>query len=248
MKTLLKYALILISIWALFELNSGSLFTDIKGIFTDGPKKAINVSRYTDTVPGDYLQLLHLKQEDCVYTKTSKFYLENTVVSNLRNPISYFVYNRKYYLQIYSLSNFFTLPVDHTVKELYMSSNNFGHWSTLDDESAVSYAYPIVLPRKFTSINLKLLGKNNRIMLKNDSVAYYYSMFQKFSIQYHGQDIDELHGESKDNNLFYADLLPIEILFLKRNHNLYLLTMSVYIDGQNTPYAPGMLYKLIRNK
>jgi len=246
MKKVLKYIIVFIGGWALFELNSGKLLTDITGNAAMEPKETWD--HYTDTVPIDYLQILHLKQEDCKYTRTSKFYLDKGIINNLRGPMCYFVYNKKYYLQIYSLSDSFTQPVDHTVKQRYVSADNSDSWSTLDNHSAVIYSYPVTLSHKFSGISLKLLGKDNRIILKNDSIAYYYSMFQKFAVQYDGSRQNEIYGESKDSNLFDADLLPIEILFLKRNNHLYLLTMSVYRDEEDNSYKPGMLYNLINSR
>jgi len=193
------------------------------------------------------LQILHLQKGCCKYTPTSKFYLEHTAISNIRNPVSDFVYNRHYYLQIYSLSKSFSLPVGNTITESYVNSTNFGQ-SLADIGSAVEYNFPIVLPKKFTIIKLKLLGKNNKIILKNDSIAYYYSLFQKFAMQYDQNDTNEIYGEAKGSFLFYTNRLPLEIIFLKRNKNLYLLTMSIYLDDQNTSYKPGMLYNIINNK
>jgi hypothetical protein len=241
MKKFLTYLIIFFSVIVLYQLNTCS-FND-----TGPQKNIVTISRYTDTIPPDYLQILHLKQGCCKYTPKSNFYLENTTITNLRSPISAFVYKRNYYLQIYSLDSSFSASVNNIITESYVNSTNLGH-SLGDMNSAVEYFFPNVLPKKFSRVKLKLIGENNKIILKNDSMAYYYSLFQKFAVQYDKENTNEIYGEAKGSFLFYTNRLPLEILFLKRNHNLYLITMSVYLDSKYISYNPGMLYTIIYNK
>jgi len=251
MKVVLRFVLIAIGVITLMELNSNSLISDIKGFFhkSSGTFSSHSyTSNDTDKIPNDYLQILHLKKGCCRNTNTNELYLEHMANNILVGNISGFVYKKQYYLQISTLSDSFNSSLNNAVKQYNISSKHCYGYIESDDESAINYTHRTSPQQNITSIHLKLLGKNNRTIVKNDSVACYYSMFTTFSIQYNNYDATPaIYAETKGSNLFYTNLLPVEILFLKRNHKLYLLTMSVFIDGQDTKYPPGMLYNLIKD-
>lgn len=251
MKIFLRYVLIMIGVIILMELNSNSLISDIKGFFQKSPYPSSSMSYTssdTDTIPGDYLQILHLKKNCCNYTSTSQLFLQHMAMNPLIGPVSSFVYKRNYYLHVCKLSNSFTLSLNNVIYLSNISPKQLYGFRESDEQSAVDYLHKLIPPpQNITTIYLKLLGKNNHIIFKNDSVACYYSMFTKFSIQYNNQDDPtEILAETKGSNPFYTNLLPMEILFLKKDNKLYLLAMSVFNDVQDLKYSPGMLYNLIK--
>jgi hypothetical protein len=140
----------------------------------------------------------------------------------------------------------FTSSLKSVLKEAYVNAQrSYNTPYALYNESAVEYLYKLSQPIKPTMIFLKLLGKNNQTILKNDSIADYYSMFKNFSIQYKRTGLFDIYGETKGNSLFSYTLQPIELLFIIRANNLYLLMMSAYIQDEDTKYSPRMLYNLI---
>jgi hypothetical protein len=240
MKKFFGYLLFLLGAILLIELNSGTLTDDFKAIFKiNQPKEIPDNLYYSDEIPKDYLQLIHhIRGKDINFLKTTK--------GKFRNPISCFIYNQQYYIQIYKMDSLFNYSLKSNLKEDFgnakKSSNVF---YSVDDRSKIEYSYKLTAPTKPTSVFLKVLGKNNRILLKNDSIAYYYSDFKNFSIKYDPTGLNDIYGETKGG--LFSKVLPIEILFIKRDHSLYLLTMSVYEDASDSKYAPGILYNLINH-
>jgi hypothetical protein len=250
MKVLLRFVLIFIGAFILVELNSNNLISDIKGLFH---KNAVSFfsssysSRYTDTIPNDYLQILHLDTNCCKSSDTSELYIQHMTMNTLIGPIATFVYKKQYYLQVRTLSDSFNLSLNNLINQYNISPKHLYGYIESENESAINYSHRLSQQQNIKTIYLKLLGKSNRLILKNDSIAYYCSLFTKFSIQYNDPNaFTEIYAETKGGNLFHTEFLPLEILFLKRDNKLYLLTMSVLNDNQNTKYSPGMLYNLIK--
>jgi len=158
-----------------------------------------------------------------------------------------FIYKNQYYLQIFKLTDSFSLSLKNIINQYNVSPRIAANgWSEYNDKTAVDYNYHLYLPAKISDIYLKLLGKNNKAILANDSLAYYSSLFKSFSIQYIKDGKNEFYAEAKGNGIFTTKLQPLEILFLKKNNKLYLLIMSTYSEDQNASYSPGILYHLIK--
>lgn len=252
MKIFFRIAVIFLGVIILMELNTNSLFSDMKGFFhksSDTLSFKNYSARDTGKIPGLYVQLLHLKNDSCKYSDTSQMYLNDATTNSIIGLTYEFVYKRKYYLQISELSNSFYTSLNSAVILYNNYPKPYYGYIESDDRSAVNYTRSVHPNKSIAAIYLKLLGKNTRAIIKNDTVACYYSSFTKFSIQYNTSDApSEIFAETKGSNLFYTDLLPMEILFLKKDHKLYLFTMSLFQEGNNVAYKPGMLYNLINNK
>lgn len=250
MKLFFRIILMAFGAYILIELNSNSLLSDVKSFFHKNSNR-FSFDDYTSSDTGKIsstvVQILHLKDDSCKKTDTSQIYLYNASFNRLIGPAYGFVYKKQYYLHICKLTDSFSQPLNNVIKQNDISAKHCYGYIESDNESAVDYSHKITANQNITSIYLKLLGKNNRLVLKNDSVACYYSLFTTFSIQYNNLNArGEIYAETKGSGLFHTDLLPIEILFLKRDHKLYLLTMSAYNDVQDIKYSPGMLYNLIK--
>jgi hypothetical protein len=247
MKIVLRLAIYFTGFFLLVELNSGTLIFDIKNIFNKHPKEITDSTFIIKTIPDDYLQLLNL-QGNCCTNDNDNFFFLKTYKSKYRNPISFFVYKRYYYLQVYKIDSSFKSSVKNILSEHYINAQvTYGSF-LMDNESEIDYSYNQSAPPKPKSILLKLLGKNNRVVFKNDSVAYYLSTFKNFSIQYNTTVSFDIYGEVKGNGLFSHNLEPLELMFIKRNKNLFLLTMSVFKNFPNEKYPPGLLQDIIKNR
>jgi len=241
MKFVLRYVLIIIAFAILAELNSGKLVSDIKGFFHPSTEN-IFPDPYIDTIPNEYQRLLKVKTDD-----NSKLSFLHTIGYGLSYPISDFIQGKQYYLQVLKISDNWTLPLKSSIKEYYVSAQNSG-FSLYDAQTPINYSLKPVKPNNQITLSLKLLGKNTRVIQKNDSVAYYYSLFKNFSIQFNLSDSNIIYAEPKGNNLLSNTFLPLEILFIKRDHKLFLLTLSDYKEDAQTDFQPGLLYNLIKNK
>ena len=228
------------------ELNSGTQISDIKEIFSKNPEKIADSTCIVKSIPDDYLPLLNLKK-NCCNDNSDDFLFLKTYKSKYRNPISFFVYKKHFYLQIYKIDSSFKSSIKNILTEHYINAELSYGGFLLDNESEVDYSYDENAPPKPQNITLKILGKNNRTILKNDSIAYYLSTFENFSIQYNEARMFDIFGETKGNGLFTHQLQPLELMFIKRNNSLFLLIMSVYKKGQPEKYTPGMLYYIIKN-
>jgi len=237
-KKILRFILFFICLFILAEFNSGTLVNDVKDIFKAFHENVVDSTYTAATIPKDYLGLLNMKLD---------FEGDNTFGYKSGYPISNLIYNKEYYLHIFKLSNSFDFSLRAAIKDFFINASHSGS-ALLDNRSTVNYSYQSVPQDNITTVDLKLLGKQTQIIQKNDSVAYYYSQFMNFSIQYKLSDPYIIYGEPKSNSFFSNTFLPLEILFLKKNHKLYLLTMSVNSEVQTKNYPKGMLYNLIKNK
>jgi len=258
MKKFFKIVLYIVGIYSAYVLISGDypLFV----------KKALHITTNDDVpdsdstsnaIPPDYSKILKLKQSCCGDSDTSKFYFTSTEFFKLRNPISFFVYKKKYTLQIYKISSDCKQPLDKYIIEKYINvKKTMNLCYTMFDKDNIVYLYKASLPLKVSKVYLTLDGKDNRTITKNDSVVYYYSMLNNFSIQYQLNVAHDIFGETgihdgfadKKKDSFFSspkpDYQPFEMLFLKRNNSLYLLMMAA--NKKDIPYSPGTLYNLVK--
>jgi hypothetical protein len=99
---------------------------------------------------------------------------------------------------------------------------------SLDNKTDMDFMYKGLKPDNPRNIFLDLYGDSTRLLQKNDTIAYYYSKCENFAIRFTlGGKID-----------IYADLkheqynpVPLEILFLKRKDNLFLIILSSKYDA-----------------
>lgn len=92
-----------------------------------------------------------------------------------------------------------------------------------------------------SKIYLSLFGDSVTTVVKNDSLACYYLKSKNVTIQYSPNGVKEMFIEKK---YFYNSNEPIDIMFLKRNNQLYYL----FLVSKNEDYklSPNMLLNMIR--
>lgn len=227
----------------------GELPKNIQHLFhIDIDNKDSDSSVYSTKIPQDYLDVLHFKQGCCTSGDTGAFHLINTTIFKIRKPISGFLYDQKYYLQISLLDSTYSLPLSSNIiqNDINVDDPLYSYYAE-DEESNLDFFYKLtsrpeqVKPQK---IYLNLIGKDTRKIFNSDTITCYYSSIRKFSVQYDLSKKYEIYGVSKGDGLLTKEYQPFEMLFLKRKNRLYLLTMTVYKPG--VTYLQGMLYNLVK--
>jgi len=170
----------------------------------------------------------------------------STSNTKLRNPISELAY-KDYRLIVYKMD---------TLRDSKVSLNNIIHESysaTKDNLTAyrgiVEYGdtpelyVHMAAPDKPDRIYLNIFGEQTRVITKNDSVAYYSSNFKRFYIKYKPDGSDEFYGNASEHDDENA-IVPLELMFLKRNRNLYFILMFANKGTLKSGMLNSLLTKL----
>jgi hypothetical protein len=167
----------------------------------------------------------------------------STSNTKLRNPISELAY-KDYRLVVYKIDTLrnSNTSLNNIIKESYTNTkDNFGSYRGIVDYDDILGMYvQMAVPDKPERIYLNLFGNNTHTIIKNDSVAYYSSDFKNFYIKYRPDGGEEFYGkatEHDDDNI----TTPLELMFLKRNRNLYFILMF----ANKGTLKPGMLNGLL---
>jgi len=189
----------------------------------------------SQVAPKSYLQLFTGKDKPSSLT---------TFSTKLRNPISELAY-KDYRLLIYKIDSLrdSNKNLNNIVKESYKDTkDNFGSYRSVVEYGDIPDMYvQMAAPDKPEHIFLNLFGRHTRTIAKNDSVAYYSSDFKNFFIKYKPDGGEEFYGKATEHDDDATK--PLELMFLKRNHNLYLILM---FPGKGASKLPsGILSNLL---
>ncbi len=185
----------------------------------------------TNRFPNDYSR---------IFNNNAKLQFNKTLTFEYRRPLSIISYDNKFVINIFKLDTLTKIVLNKAIIENHSDAgmvNNIMY--TADKEYLVDLYYNNNILPKPSIIYFSLSGIQNRIIIKNDSVVYYYSKFNNFSIQSNINGPQNMVAISKQDNV------PIEILFIKKHAELYLLTMIPNED--NLEFDPDELYNLIKN-
>jgi hypothetical protein len=198
----------------------------------DGKKDAVKTVSYA---PEEYLKL---------FRKDDRLSLDNTAISNTRNPISTFFYDQKFCINIYKIANLNNLPLTEIMVETNVDQHMTYHFTfhVLDRVDNNNIEYKSGTQDKISKIYLNLFGDQIQTIKKNDTLAYYYSNIRNFFIKYQLQGVQDFWGSVNDNHSWRK--FPIEIIFLKHHESLYLILMTA--KNENIVLIPGTLLRLIK--
>lgn len=192
-----------------------------KDFFLSHPQKI------SKNVP-DYFKALFTKESQ------GKLRLLKTVERGYKDTISNFLYDGKFIIQLYKISNSYSYSLKNTINEIYAENKqvaqvyfdgNFESQIYILDRTDVSRAD---IPHNiFISFN----NSNLTNILKNDSVADYYTQSHNLSIGYNSLRQQEFYIESKKNP---GRPFNLEVLFLKENRSLFVVFISS-VTGSNFP-------------
>jgi len=214
-------------------INSFLTMSKLKSSFKDEDK-------LIDSVPTEYRDLF-------IPIDKGKFIGALSYSNNFRNPFTTVDYeNGKYCIIINKLkeSNNTVISISERKSANVQQSKGFVY--NVINENYFEVSYKSGKQDTPKNIRLTFAGDSFKTLLKNDSVAYYYLMFRNFSISYGKSGVVDLAAEVKGSSIFQKRRQPIEILFLRKNDNLYLLMMSVNQNKINL--EPGSLYKIINSQ
>jgi hypothetical protein len=222
-------------------LTLGSLFILIKACQTVVLKNAIKTNKeisqldsnsYSTIVPEEYLDLfLDKKNIVCDSSLTSK---HRSLVTEL--------HNNQFYILVYKLGAANKLYLNN-VYENYSSSGApmYSYYIDASTSKQLQVQYKLGIMGEIPSLYFNLYGDHTQALKKNDSVAYYYSNFENFSIRYQKEGKIDIYGKAKGNP--QRSKAPLEVMFLKRNNNLYFILLT------NRNYSTNLdlnaLYNLI---
>jgi len=193
-------------------------------------------------IPPDYLKILSLRKDCCNDSVHDELYFKQTTGFKLRNPISYFSYQKLYHLQILKIGSSYNLPLNENLieKSLDFEEPHNAYYTT-DKEDSINYWYKASVLKPEKKIHLNISGQDITTIIKNDTVACFYSQARKFEIRYNDDEKPDIYAFTTEN-MFNRNYKAIEILFFKHSNNLYLLIMS-----NSKYYKEGTLLNLLEH-
>jgi hypothetical protein len=188
------------------------------------------------TCPEDYSNLFN-ENKDLVFNETD--------ISKTRNPIAQFTYNNKFRMFVYRVNSARPISLDTGINDSYIGENmshnfiygRFGEFDQFD------FLFKRGTQDKVSKVYLNIQGLQTQTIKKNGTLAYYYSRFRNFSIKYNSEAAQDFFGSVKDSVSDNVSI-PIEIMFLERKKNLYLVILTS--TNNKIDLAPGTLMNLIK--
>ena len=196
----------------------------------------LDTNTYSQNAPKEYLTL---------FLDKSKLVCDNAITSKHRNIITEF-HDEHFYIEVYKLDTLNGLPLGKIINEAFNDngiSKNL-YYTDYSNKKQFEISYKLGTREKLSMLYFTLYGDHTQVVKKDDTVAYYYSKFENFSIKYQKEGAIDIYGKIKEN--FRDAKVPVEIMFLKRNNNLYFILLA------NKSYSANLdlyaLYNLVIDK
>jgi len=193
----------------------------------------LDSNTYLKSVPEEYLGL---------FLNKANILPDSSVTSKQRSLVSQ-LHNEKYYIQVYKLDTINGLSLSSIIFQTFDNSeiSMYSYYVEESTNKQLRIRYKLGQKEKTSSLYFTLYGDHTQVIEKNDSVAYYYSNFENFSIKYKKNDKIDIYGNKRGTTPSLK--VPIEIMFLKRTNNLHFILLSNKNNSSNLDkYA---LYNLI---
>jgi hypothetical protein len=195
----------------------------------------IDAVKAINKCPEDYSKL---------FNGNKNLVFDETNISKTRNPIAKFTYNDKFRMFVYRVNSVTHMSLDTGINDSYIDENlthNFiyGFFGEFDQ---FNFLFKSGTQDKASKVYLNIRGLQTQTIKKNDTLAYYYSRFRNFSIKYKSNGAIDFFGSVKDS-VSYATI-PIEIMFIERKNNLYLVILTSI--NNKIDLASGTLMGLIK--
>lgn len=178
---------------------------------------------FSHTPPKEYLELFSEKsQKLMIFDETDYFKKEF--------PISGFYFDqKKYVLQVYKLGKVDDVSLKNIIvikNELTnMPSGGLAYRNYVENLFLVMYRPN---QKELKNITLNLYQDSSKMVANCDSMISIYSRFKSFSLQYNKKDTLMMFGKPGDFHSEYSNSsMPLITTFLKKNHALYLIIMSL---------------------
>lgn len=199
----------------------------------DSESDAITTSK---VIPNDYMQL---------FGNIGDLSLDQTIISKRRNPIVQFNYGKNFRINVYRTNQLSDSKIGEITTETYLNNHiSYGlNYNLVDGLNQYEILCKSGFQDKVSKIYINLFGDDTRIISKNDTLAYYYSKVENFYIKYQPNSPQDFFGSIKEKSVGIK--IPMEIMFIKRNKNTYLILLSA--DDTGTALKPGTLLGLLAN-
>lgn len=165
--------------------------------------------------------------------------------SKVREPISMLFFDQNYHLIIYkiNLTEIKSLQeIIHT--EIKAANRSVGYpYSVYGDNIFFNFQTKAGLTHPVSKIYLTLSGDSLKIIAKNDSVMAYHLRCKNFSLRYGENNPVDIFVKGKEGSLGRTPVIPMDILFLRRQKNVFLFVLTPRNDDYDVPAE--LLYRII---
>ncbi len=180
-----------------------------------------------------------------LFNENKNLVFDETDISKTRNPIAIFAYNDKFRMFVYRVNSVTHMSLDTCIIDSHADDNLTHHfiYGRFGEFDQFDFLFKRGTQDKASKVYLNIRGLQTQIIKKNDTLAYYYSRFKNFSIKYKSNGAVDFFGsvkDSVDDNV----TIPIEIMFLERKNNLYLVMLTSI--NNKIDLVPGTLMNLIK--
>lgn len=152
----------------------------------------------------------------------------NCSYHNSSNLISDYIYNNKYNILIYKIkldsssNNSMSSIINENIN--CQTKRMKGYYNIIEqDYLKISHRLGDneIIKHIYICINSKIANK----LINNDSIVSYKFSANHFSITYNDKSISDYYFQAQENP-FQNKLIPINLLFIRRLYNVYILIMS----------------------
>lgn len=224
-------ALVIIIIVLFLGIRGCMSLTLSSSLKTNKEISQLDTTIYSKNAPQEYLDLFSNQTQQ-------QLICDSTVKCKNRDLIT-LLHNEQFDIQISKLDISGDLPLNKVVSEAFTTSEQSLNLYYTDyfSNKLFSINYRLGPKEKATKLYFNIEGDNSGVVEKNDHLAYYYSTFKNFSIRYKKEGKIDIFGKARKKNV------PVEIMFLKRNSDLYFIVLANINNSANLDkYA---LYNLI---
>lgn len=186
--------------------------------------------------PFDYTNLFNTEMK-------KKIVLQSAVSFKDRNSVAYYIYDKKYSLEVTKINIKPNLQVRKDLSETHTAEGCCFPKAKLPfNEGGFTTNYNVISKDTASKIYLSIQGDSIRSSIKNDSVAYHFLKLQQVYISYVPKGVYDIYIQANTKFYFFSKKQPASLMFLKRNGALYFLLLTVNDAGEKLP--PNLLYSL----
>jgi hypothetical protein len=174
-----------------------------------------------------------------------KLKVDEVYHSSVRGPVSFISFDKGYKLIIYKID----LAIDSSLKTIFNTEiksmdRSMGYsYSIMENNIFFRFEHKAGPTRPVSKIYLTLTGDSLQSVVKNDSVISYHLLCDNFSIRYAENDPIDIFVVGKEKMLATTTVIPMDLLFLKRDGAIYLLIMTP--NNPKSTIAPDLLYNVV---
>ena len=177
-----------------------------------------------------------------IFNDTTNLKLLGSTMGKFRSPISNLEYGGKYFIEVYQIDSICNQPLTKLIETKLTSTNRSNNiiYNVPEDDWPYVTQYKSGKADKPNKIYFTLYGNQTQLIASSDSMLSYYSDFNNYSVTYGKnlpQDIFCIADEDNEDKR-----LPIEVLFLKKKNDLYMMEIA---PKKGYTLKPGTLISIL---